>query len=39
MLADDLQSLLDKASDKFGDLVTHLETVHGGEIDDFTLIQ
>jgi len=37
--ADGLQSLLDKAGDKFGDQVAHLETVHGGVIDDFTLIR
>lgn len=39
VLADDLQSLVDKASEKFGDTVVHLETIHGGIIDDFMLIQ
>lgn len=39
MLAEDLQSLIDKASEKFSDTVLHLETVHGGMIDDFSLIQ
>ena len=39
VLADDLQSLVDKASEKFADTVLHLETIHGGVIDDFMLIQ
>jgi len=39
VLAEDLQSLVDKASEKFGDTVLQLETIHGGVIDDFVLIQ
>ena len=38
-MAEDLQSLVDKAGEKFGDTVLHLETIHGGVIDDFMLIQ
>ena len=39
VLAEDLQSLVDVASERFGDTVLHLETIHGGMIDDFLLIQ
>lgn len=39
VLAEDLQSLTERAGEKFGDTVLHLETTHGGVIDDFLLIQ
>ena len=39
VLAENFQSLVGAASEKFGDTVLHLETIYGGVIDDFLLIQ